>query len=77
MQQLLESIRVSVDGTHFESASSKERFVVWGVNYDHDSDGRLLDEYWVEEWPTVVADFQEIKGLGANTVRVHLQAGRS
>jgi len=48
---------------------------VWGLNYDHDRDGRLLEEYWVEEWDTVVADFGEMRDLGANLVRIHLQLG--
>ncbi len=74
--RVMEPIRVSDDQTHFVKASSLERFVVWGVNYDHDSDGRLLDEYWIDEWDTVVEDFQEIKDLGANCVRVHLQFGK-
>jgi hypothetical protein len=52
---------------------SDEPFIVWGVNYDHDRRGRLIEDYWHDEWPIVVADFQEIKQLGANTVRVHLQ----
>lgn len=71
----LDSIRVSTNGTHFVRGESDERFVVWGVNYDHDGAGRLLDEYWLDEWETVVEDFREIKELGANCVRVHLQVG--
>ncbi len=74
--QSLEPIRVSDDGTHFVLASTGTRFVVWGVNYDHDEDGRLLDEYWVDQWQTVVDDFREIKELGANCVRIHLQLGK-
>lgn len=74
---LLARIRVSEDGTHFVLAESGRQFVVWGVNYDHDSDedshGRLLEDYWQEEWNTVAEDFAEIKALGANTVRIHLQ----
>lgn len=46
---------------------------VWGLNYDHDRNGRLLEDYWVEEWDTVVEDFQEMKALNANLVRIHLQ----
>ena len=72
----LKSIQVSDDGQHFVRARSKQPFVVWGVNYDHDSSGRLLDEYWLDEWETVVEDFREIKALGANCVRVHLQLGK-
>ena len=72
----LEHIRVSDEGTHFVRQVSGKRFIVWGVNYDHDSNGRLLDEYWIDEWDTVVEDFREIKGLGANCVRIHLQVGK-
>ena len=72
----LEDIRVSDEGTHFVGDASGKRFVAWGVNYDHDSSGRLLDEYWIGEWDTVVEDFREIKELGANCVRIHLQVGK-
>lgn len=51
-------------------------FTPWGFNYDHDSDGRLLEDYWEAEWPTVEADFREMKALGANVVRIHLQIGK-
>ncbi len=74
--QQMEHIQVSADGKHFVSSESKNRFTVWGVNYDHDSTGRLLDEYWIEDWETVVEDFHEIKALGANCVRIHLQLGK-
>jgi hypothetical protein len=72
----LERIRVSDDGTHFVTAQSGKRFVIWGVNYDRDDGGRLLEDYWDQEWETVVQDFGEIKQLGANVVRVHLQLAR-
>lgn len=72
----LDHIRVSDDGVYFVHSTSEDRFVVWGVNYDHDHSGRLLDEYWIDEWPTVVEDFHEIKELGANCVRIHLQVGK-
>jgi hypothetical protein len=72
----LDWIRPSQDKTHFVLKNTNERMVMWGVNYDHDSDGRLLEDYWADEWPTVVEDFHEIKALGANVVRVHLQTGR-
>jgi len=71
----LERIRVSPDGRYFVRGTGDARFVLWGVNYDHDRSGRLLDEYWLDEWDTVVADFHEIKDLGANCVRIHLQIG--
>jgi len=46
-----------------------------GFNYDRDHRGRLLEEYWEQEWNTVESDFAEMKRLGANTIRIHLQAG--
>ncbi len=72
----LDFIRVSNDGKRFVYNESKKEFKIWGVNYDHDRQGRLLDEYWETEWETVVADFLEIKKLGANCIRVHLQYGK-
>lgn len=68
-----EFIRVSNDGRHFVHASSGEKFIPWGFNYDHDRSNRLLETYWQQEWRTVEEDFAEMKHLGANTVRIHLQ----
>lgn len=68
-----EFIRLSKDGSFFVFAESNARFIAWGVNYDHDDPGRLIEEYWDKEWSRVVEDFQEIKALGANVVRIHLQ----
>jgi Cellulase (glycosyl hydrolase family 5) len=69
----LERIKPSADQSHFVTATTGKRFVVWGVNYDHDGPGRLLEDYWHDEWQTVADDFREIKALGANVVRIHLQ----
>ncbi len=75
-QTELEWIRVGPDGADFVGATSGERFVVWGVNYDHDDAGRLIEDYWHDEWPTIEGDFAEIRALGANVVRIHLQLGK-
>jgi hypothetical protein len=72
----LEWIRPSKDGTHFTYAQSGDKFVAWGFNYDHDDSGRLIEDYWHKEWPTVVEDFEEMKILGANVVRIHLQTAK-
>ena len=64
------------DGAGFVCAGSGAAFVPWGFNYDHDRSCRLLEAYWHHQWPTVVEDFQEMKALGANVVRVHPQFGR-
>lgn len=72
----LEPIRVSADGKRFESARSGTAFRPWGFNYDHDKDGRLIEDYWDQDWSAIEGDFQEMQELGANLVRVHLQFGK-
>src|SRR4051794_25973297 len=72
----LDWIRPSPDKTHFVREGTNERIVMWGFNYDHDDAGRLLEDYWGDEWDTVAEDFREMKAPGANVVRVHLQLAR-
>lgn len=72
----LEWIKVSSDKKGFVQARSGEPFVVWGVNYDHDAGGALLEDFWRDDWETVVEDFKEMKALGCNLVRIHLQLGK-
>jgi dienelactone hydrolase len=72
----LDWIKVSKDKHSFVAASSGRTFTPWGFNYDRDYKFRLLEDYWEAEWPTVVEDFGEMKQLGANVVRVHLQFAR-
>lgn len=69
----LERVVVAPDGRSFVLAESGAPFVPWGFNYDHDRDVRLLEEYWVDGWDDVVGDLGEIRALGANVVRLHLQ----
>ena len=58
------------------NARTGERVVMWGFNYDREDAGRLIEDYWAEEWETVAEDFAEMKALGANVVRVHLQLAK-
>ncbi len=67
---------VSKDKKGFDLTPSGRPFVPWGFNYDHDDKGRLIEDYWDEEWPTVEAHFGQMKKLGANVVRIHLQLGK-
>jgi hypothetical protein len=69
-------IAVSRDRKGFVLGPSGRPFVPWGLNYDHDVEGRLIEDYWDTEWPAVEAHFGQMKRLGANVVRVHLQLGR-
>jgi len=72
----MERIGVSEDKRGFVLERSGKPFVAWGFNYDHDDSGRLIEDYWHTNWPTVVEDFGEMKQLGANVVRIHLQVAR-
>lgn len=72
----LESIRVSKDGTGFVLEPSNKKFITWGFNYDHDAIGRLIEDYWDDEWDAVKRHFGEMKTLGANVVRIHIQFGK-
>jgi cellulase (glycosyl hydrolase family 5) len=72
----MERVRVSEAKDGFVMEPSGHPLVPWGFNYDHDRDGRLLEDYWETEWATVEEDFREMKQLGANAVRIHLQLGK-
>lgn len=72
----LEWVRIADDTRGFVSVPSGTTFVPWGFNYDHDADGRLIEDYWLDEWPKVEAAFRQMKRLGANVVRIHLQYGQ-
>lgn len=71
-------IQVSTTERGFILHPSGKPFLPWGFNYDHDEDEkeRLLEDYWITEWTKVEEDFQEMKELGANVIRIHLQLGR-
>src|SRR5690606_36014877 len=72
----MEWVRVSDDNKGFVQSESGKPFIPWGFNYDHEGDGKLIEDYWHDQWPTVESAFQEMKGLGANVVRIHLQFGK-
>lgn len=70
-------IAVDKGGNGFVLAASGARFVPWGFNYSRDDKFRLLEDYWDTDgsqgWEKVEEDFREMKRLGANVVRLHLQ----
>lgn len=74
--QPLAWIRISVDKTHFACDGADKTFVPWGFNYDRDDTGRLLEDFWAEDWAKVADAFRQMKDLGANVVRIHLQLCR-
>ncbi len=66
-------IQLAEQGHGFVIGSSGTTFTPWGLNYGH---GGLIEDYWEAKWPTVVKDLQNMKALGTNVVRVHLQFGK-
>ena len=72
----LERIKLGPTPRSFVTIPSGQPFRVWGLNYDRDHQGRLIEDYWRDEWPKVEADFASMKQLGANVVRIHLQFGK-
>ena len=72
--EALPKVRVSADGSHFALAGSGKRFTPWGFNYLGEFE-RLAEDDWhtPEGWKRIAEDFREIKDLGANVVRWHLQ----
>lgn len=72
----LQRIIVNPTSDGFVHSPSGKAFTPWGFNYDHHRDGRLIEDYWHEEWSSVEEDFAEMKRLGANVVRIHLQVAK-
>jgi endo-1,4-beta-mannosidase len=72
----MKTVRMASDGEGFVRGRSGEPFRPLGFNYDHGPNGQLLEDYWHEDWDRVVNDFKQMKRLGANVVRIHLQFGR-
>jgi hypothetical protein len=69
-----ERIILSADQHGFVHELSGQPFQPWGLNYGHG--GRLMEDFWENDWSTFARDFQEMKALGANVVRLHLQFGK-
>lgn len=69
-------IQVAKDKSCFISETDHTQFNPWGFNYDHDENGRLLEDYWEKEWQKIEEDFREMEELGANVVRIHLQLAK-
>ena len=70
----LEPVVLAQDGRGFICMPSRRPFHPWGNNYGCAE--RLIEDFWASDWPTVARDFQEMKSMGANVVRVHFQFGR-
>jgi hypothetical protein len=69
----MERVTISRDGKSFALARSGKPFAPWGVNYGNR--GRLMEDFWETAFDTIDGDFREIRMMGGNVVRVHLQFG--
>src|SRR6266536_1122576 len=70
----MERIVVAPDGRSFLKRQSHHPFQPWGMNYGNA--GRLMEDFWVSDWDTLAGDYHEMKALGANVARIHLQFGK-
>ena len=71
---VMERVRISDDGKRFVLVESGATFVPWGFNFVGQF-GRIVEEYWEDDWASVERDFRQMRDLGANVVRLHLQVG--
>src|SRR5216110_1840507 len=69
-----ERIILSPDRRGFATELSGQPFHPWGLNYGHS--GRLMEDFWEQDWPALARDFREMKTMGANVVRLNLQFGK-
>jgi hypothetical protein len=70
----LDWVQVGDDQRSFVRAPAGTPFVPWGLNYGHD--GKLMEDFWASDWAAFEKDFRDMRALGANVVRVHLQYGK-
>ena len=67
----LERVVLSSTGKGFILERSGKPVTPWGFNYGNN--GRLIEDFWDTEWRTVEQDWTEMRDMGGNVVRVHLQ----
>ena len=52
--------RITIDPDTRSFTRAGEPFTPWGFNYDHDADGRLIEDYWHDEWAAVARGLKTI-----------------
>jgi predicted acyl esterase len=70
----MQKVQISEDGRRFMLVPSGQRFTPWGFNYLGEF-GKLVEDTWREDWDRIERDFREMRRLGGNVVRLHLQFG--
>lgn len=66
--------KISIDNNEFKNEDGTV-FFPWGFNYTNPEGVGLIEDDWFNQdvWETIQSDFSEMKALGANVVRIHLQ----
>ncbi|RVU02404.1 hypothetical protein EOD41_00230 [Mucilaginibacter limnophilus] len=66
--------KIHVQGTGFADEDGKP-FIPWGMNYTNPDQIPLMDDVWFDnaKWEIIKQDFREMKLMGFNVVRIHLQ----
>lgn len=64
---------IEVAGFGFRDTVTGKAWIPIGVNYDHDAKGRLIEDYWHDEFSKIIEDFEKIADMGFNLVHIHLQ----
>ena len=72
----MERVQLTGDGKGFQLSPSGRPFTPWGFNYDNNGKTLILEVKTDPDWAAVREDFREMKDLGANVVRLHLQFAR-
>jgi hypothetical protein len=65
---------MTIRGKEFYDTNGK-RFIPWGLQYTNTAKIPLLEDNWFADttWAVILQDFQNMKALGANIIRIHLE----
>lgn len=65
---------IKIQGQHFVTDSGKT-FIPWGLQYTNTAKIPLIEDNWLADttWAVILQDFRNMKALGANVVRIHLE----
>ncbi len=69
---ILSKIKIA-DGNLVDA--NNHAFFPWGLNYTNPEGVGLIEDNWQDNtvWETIQSDFSEMKDIGANVIRTHLQ----
>jgi len=76
MEKTISKIRIQQNASFVDQDGNL--FFPWGLNYTNPKEVGLIEDQWedAEVWNTINSDFEEMKTLGANVIRIHLQYHR-